>query len=220
MSKEFMQDRLTPYNSVVVLIDYQVQFALTIPSKERRGLTRNAVSLAKTARMFSIPTVLTTIGEETFGGPLFPKLAEVLPEGKVLPRLAMSIWEDDGIVSAIETTGRNRLVMAGLWTDFSVALSAIQALERGYDVVVVTDVCGDLSPKAHYDATQRMIRAGAVPMTWLQVFLELEYDPDRKQHNDLYLSLVKEHAGAYGLDIEYPLGGLDSKRGRKITKRI
>jgi len=187
---------------------------------ERHRLIRNAVSLAKTARTFSIPTVLTTIGEEAFGGPLFPKLHEVLPEGKLFPRLTMSIWDDDGIVKAIETTGRNRLVMAGVWTDFCVVRSVTQALERGYEVFVVADVCGDLSPQADDDATRRMIQAGAVPMTWLQVLLELEYDPQHKHHNDLYVSVVKEHAGAYGLDIEYPLGSVNARRGKKMTKRI
>ena len=166
MDNEFIHNRLTPYDCVVIMIDCQLQIALTINAVERHRLIRNAVSLAKTASMFSIPTFLTTIGEESFGGPIFPKLHEVFPEGKPFSRTTMSLWEDDGIVTAIETTGRNRLVMAGLWTDFCVVRSVTQALDRGYPVFVVTDVCGDLSPQAHDNAIRRMIQAGAVPMTW------------------------------------------------------
>jgi len=220
MDNRFIHNRLTPYDCVVIMIDCQLQFVLTINAMERHRLIRNAVSLAKTARMFSIPTVFTTIGEESFGGPIFPKLREVFSEENIFPRTTMSLWEDDRIVTAIEATGRNRLVMAGLWTDFCVVRSVTQALERGYEVFVVTDVCGDLSPWAHDDAIRRMIRAGAVPVTWLQLLLELEYDPEHKHQNELYLTMVKEHAGAYGLDIEYPLGAVNPRRGKKMTKRI
>ena len=220
MGDGLIHDRLTPYDCVFIMIDYQLQFALTINAVDRHSLVRNAVGLAKTARMFSIPTVFTTLGENSFGGPVFPKLREVFPGGKTFPRMSMSLWEDEDVVTAIEAAGRHRLVVAGLWTDFCVVRSVLPALERGYEVFVVTDACGDLTLRAHDDAIQRMIHAGAVPMTWLQVFLELEFDPKRKHHNDLYLSMVKEHAGAYGLDVVYPLGNSPSRRIKKMARRV
>jgi len=194
---------LTPYNSTIVLLDYQSRFALTLNSPSAKTLIQNAVNLAKVAITFSIPTVLTTVGETSFGGPVLSKLQEVLPGQKPIDRMTINPWEDGRITSAVEKTGRHKLVVAGLWTDFGVALFAVGALQAGYDVCTVVDACGDVSERAHRIALERMIQEGAVPMTWLQLFLTLHRESSSPDAYEMLLNIVNDHANLYGLEMQY-----------------
>lgn len=194
---------LSPDNCAVVLIDYQPQMLFAVKSVDGQTLVNNAVGLAKAARLFKVPTILTTVAEKSFSGPTFAQLREVLFDLKPIDRTTMNSWEDPKVVDAVKKTGRKKLVMGGLWTEVCIVLPTIQALEAGYEVYVVADACGGTSPVAHDVAIQRMVQAGAVPITWLQFLLELQRDWARQETYDAVLALAKEHAGAYGVGIQY-----------------
>lgn len=198
-----IRELLSPKNCTLLLVDYQPQMLFAVHSIDGQTLINNAVGLAKSARVFKIPTVLATIAEKTFSGPTFPELTAVFPKLKPIDRTSINAWEDKRVVAAVEKTGRKKLIVAGLWTELCVAMPVIHALEAGYDVYFVSDACGDVNTVAHDMAVQRMIQAGAVPLTWLQVLLELQRDWARKETYDAVLQVCREHAGAYGVGIRY-----------------
>ena len=194
---------LTPDNFTLVLVDYQPQMAFAVHSIDGQTLVNNAVGLAKSAKLFKVPTILTTIAEKSFSGPMFPQIMDVFPGEKPIDRTTMNFWEDKNVRKALDKIGRKKLLLAGLWTEICIALPTIQAIESGYEVYFVADACGDVSSDAHYLAVQRMIQAGAVPMNWLQVMLELQRDWARSETYHGVMDIAKEHAGAYGIGIEY-----------------
>ena len=164
----------------MILIDCQTELALTVSSIDGQILLKNTVSLAKAAKSFNIPTILTTIRARSFGGPIFPQLEKIFPDRKPIDCNTMSVWEDRNVVAEVRKTCSKKLVMSGVWTDFCVALSTVHALKDGYEVYVVTDACGDLSVRAHEMAIERMIQAGAVTITLSKVLLELQCNRVRK----------------------------------------
>jgi nicotinamidase-related amidase len=194
---------LTPDNSVVLLIDHQPQMAFAVTSHDAGDIINNTVGLAKTAEAFGVPLVLTTVAAETFSGPLFNEVQAVYPEMVPIDRTTMNAWEDQRFVDAVRTTGRKRLVIAGLWTEICVTLPTLSALAEGYEVYIVTDASGGVTPEAHDMAVQRMIQAGAIPMTWLQVLLEYQRDWARTETYAATTAIVKEHGRAYGLGVYY-----------------
>ncbi len=212
--------QLTPYNCVFIFMDHQVHFAFTINSADGKGLVKNVVDLAKMARVHGIPTLLTTVGAESFGGPILSELSDIFPEEELIDRVTMSLWEDDRILSAVERIGRYKLVVSGLGTGFCVAPTVIQAVERGYQVYLVVDACGDLSFQAHTKAIQRMVEAGAVPVTWLQVFLELKGSLVSQETYDVFVRIAEEHARSYGLDKSLDLIGSQSRWAKRQTRSI
>ncbi|WDV56203.1 hydrolase [Streptomyces coeruleorubidus] len=196
-------DLLTPDNCAVLFVDHQPQMFFGIGSGDRTAIINATVGLAKAARAFDVPVVLSTVAAESFSGPLLPQLADVFPEQKIIDRTTMNAWEDLDFVEAVKSTGRRKLVLAGLWTEVCIVLPTLSALAQGYEVYVVTDASGGVSPQAHEHAVQRMIQAGAVPVTWVQVLLELQRDWARTDTYSATTDVVKEHAGAYGLGIVY-----------------
>jgi nicotinamidase-related amidase len=166
---------LTPEESVLLLIDHQAfQFA-NLHSHEPTMVVNNVVGLAKIAKVFDVPTILTTVLEER-GGNLLQPLQDVFPEQKPINRTTLNSWEDQRVVDAGAATGRKKLVIAGLYTEICVAFPAIHALADGYDVYVVTDASGGVTTEAHERAVQRMIQAGVVPITWAAVGAEWQRD--------------------------------------------
>jgi nicotinamidase-related amidase len=163
----------------------------------------NAVNLAKIAMTFSIPTTLTTVGATSFGGPLLPKLREVFRDLEPIDRTTINPWEDSRVLTKIEKAGRNKLLVAGLWTDFGVSIFVLEALRLGYEVYIVVDACGDMSAKAHRIAIERMLQEGAVPMTWLQVLLTFHREWAPTDTYEVLLHAAEEHARTYGLDLQY-----------------
>jgi nicotinamidase-related amidase len=151
-----------------------------VQSTDRQLLINNTVGLAKAARAFGLPTLVTTVTEKTFGGPMPGQLTEVFPDGWV-DRTTMNPWEDDNVVAKIAEFGRPKLILAGLWTEVCVATPALSALEAGYEAYVVVDACGGTSEEAHEAAVQHMVQAGAAPVTWLRVMLELQRDWARQE---------------------------------------
>ncbi len=212
--------RLTPYNCMFIFMDQQVHFAFTVNSTDGKGLVKNVVDLAKTARIHGIPTLLTTVGTESFGGPILSELGDIFPEEDLIDRASISLWEDDAILSAVERIGRPNLVVSGLGTSFCVAPSVIQAVERGYQVYLVVDACGDLSFSAHTKAIHRMVEAGAVPVTWLQVFLELKGGLVSQEAYDVFVRIAEEHARSYGLDKSLDLIGSQSRWAKRQSRSV
>ncbi|MFI5640471.1 hydrolase [Streptomyces goshikiensis] len=196
-------DLLTPDNSVMVFVDHQPQMFFGVGSGDRTAVINATVGLAKAARAFDVPAVLTTVAAESFSGPILPQLAEVFPGHEVIDRTSMNAWEDEALVAAVKATGRRKIILSGLWTEVCLVLPALSALEQGYEVYVVSDASGGVSPAAHEHAVQRMLAAGAVPVTWIQVLLELQRDWAREETYGAVMEVVKEHAGAYGLGVLY-----------------
>jgi nicotinamidase-related amidase len=194
---------LSPENCALVMIDFQPQMAFATKSIDGQMLINNAVGLAKSAKIFGIPTIFTTIGEKRFAGPMFPQIIRIFPGQQMIDRTTMNCWEDDRVVSAFKNTGRKKLVLAGLWTEVCISMPAIQAIEEGYEVYIVADACGGTTTMAHDMAMERMIQAGAVPIIWLSFLLELQRDWARLETYEAVTSLAMEDAGTYGMGIEY-----------------
>jgi nicotinamidase-related amidase len=204
-SGEFMtiHSLLTPENSTVIFIDHQPQMTFGVANIDRQTLINNTVGLAKAAKIFNVPTILTTVETKSFSGYMWPQLLEIFPDQTPIERTSMNSWEDAKFVAEVERIGRKKLVMAALWTEVCLAFPAIQAMEAGYEVYAVVDASGGTSQVAHDTAIQRIVQAGAVPVTWQQVLLEYQRDWARKETYDAVIAAVKEHSGAYGVGVEY-----------------
>ena len=185
---------LTPEESVLLLIDHQpFQFA-NLHSHEPTMVINNVILLAKTAKAFGVPTILTTVVEES-GGYLLQGLQDVFPDQKPINRTFINTWEDSRVVDAVKATGRKKLIIAGLWTEICVAMPAIQALDDGYAVYVVTDASGGTTREAHDMAVQRMVHAGVVPITSMAVGAELQRDWAREATVAGLAAAVGQHGG-------------------------
>jgi nicotinamidase-related amidase len=194
---------LTPDNSVVALIDHQPQMLFGVANFDRQGVINNVVALAKAARVFDLPVVLSTVESKSFSGNLWPQIQAVFPGKVPIERTSMNSWDDKNFVAAIEKTGRKKIVLAGLWTETCVTLPTVQAIHDGYEVYVVEDCCGDVSQLAHDNAMKRVIQAGAKPVTALMVMLEWQRDWANLATYDAVMDIVKNHFGAYGMGVEY-----------------
>jgi nicotinamidase-related amidase len=194
---------LTPENHTLILIDHQPQMAFATRSIDVAELRNNVTGLAKAAKAFNVPTILTTVAEKSFSGPIFPELQAVLPDQKPIDRTTMNTWEDQRVVDAVKKIGRKKLVIASLWTEVCLLEPALSAIDDGYDVYIVTDASGGVSKESHDMAVQRMVQAGAHPVTWVQYMLELQRDWARGETYVAVTEIAKEHAGGYGLGIVY-----------------
>jgi nicotinamidase-related amidase len=195
---------LNPDDHTLILIDHESQMAFAVGSQPIENLRNNTVGLAKSAKLFEVDTIVTTVAEKSFSGPLFPGLRAVFPDASTyIDRTTMNSWEDKRVVKQVEEHGNKKLVFAGLWTEVCVVGPVISALEDGYQVYVVADASGGVSAEAHAMAMQRMIQAGAIPMTWMQYLLELHRDWARVGKYAEVTAIAVEHGGAYGLGIDY-----------------
>lgn len=194
---------LTPDNHTLLVIDHQPQMAFATHSIDIVTLRNNVTALAKAAKVFNVPTILTTVAEKTFSGPLFPELRAVFPEQTPIDRTTMNAWEDERITAAINKADRNKVVIAALWTEVCGVGPVLSALDQGYEVYFVTDASGGVSKEAHDMAVLRMVQAGAMPITWLQYMLELQRDWARQETYEAVTGIAKEHGGGYGLGIIY-----------------
>src|SRR5215831_10774787 len=201
MSKE-LQGLLTPNESVVALIDYQPQMFFGVGSHERHLVLNNAVALAKAARLFEVPVILTTVVGKTFAGTLLPEIQIVFSGQDPIERTTMNSWEDRKFKSALTEFGRKKIILAGLWTEVCVCFPSIDAIAEGYEVHVPTDACADLTIEAHERAVQRAIQVGVVPMTTLQVMFEWQRDWARSETYDGCMEILKAHS-AHGIGLHY-----------------
>ncbi|MBJ3782028.1 hydrolase [Enterobacter asburiae] len=195
---------LTPANCQIIFIDHQPQMAFGVQSIDRQVLKNNTVALAKAARVFNIPTIITTVETESFSGNTYPELLDVFPGQDILERTSMNSWDDQKVRDALKANGKKKVVVAGLWTEVcnnSFALCAM--LEGDYEIYMVADASGGTSKEAHDYAMQRMIQAGVIPVTWQQVMLEWQRDWARKETYTAVMDIVREHSGAYGMGVDY-----------------
>lgn len=195
---------LTPANCQIIFIDHQPQMAFGVQSIDRQVLKNNTVALAKAAKVFNIPTIITTVETESFSGNTYPELLDVFPGQDILERTSMNSWDDQKVRDALKATGKKKVVVAGLWTEVcnnSFALCAM--LEGDYEIYMVADASGGTSKEAHDFAMQRMIQAGVIPVTWQQVMLEWQRDWARKETYTAVMDIVREHSGAYGMGVDY-----------------
>ncbi len=201
---------LTPEEAVLVLIDHQpFQFA-NLHSHEPTMIVNNVIALAKTAKFFDIPTILTTVVEER-GGYLIKGLQDVFPDQKPIDRTFINTWEDERVVEAVKAAGRRKVIMAALWTEICLAMPAIQAAGEGYEVYAVTDASGGVSAEAHEMAVHRMVQAGITPITWMAVAGELQRDWAREDTAGAVGALLAEHGGGTGIAFAWELQLLSHK---------
>lgn len=200
---------LTPENHSLVLIDYEGQMAFATNSHSMQELRQNAGLICGASKVFNVPVINTTVGEEHFAGPVFPEILEHYPksEYKYIDRSSMNTWEDEPAWNAITSTGKKKIVMAGLWTSVCIVYPALSALEEGYEVYVITDACGDVTLEAHNQAVTRMVQAGVQPITSVQYVLELQRDWKRPTAGPVS-KLMKRYAGTYGIGMQYAEGML------------
>lgn len=197
---------LNPTNHALVMIDHEGQMAFATKSITTDELRNNVGIVVGTSKIFKIPTVVTTVAEKSFSGPLFPEILEAYPNKDThIDRTTMNTWEDVNAHKAIvNAAGKNKkIVMGGLWTSVCIVGPVLSALNDGYDVYVITDASGDVSKEAHDQAVTRMVQAGAKPITSLQYLLELQRDWARQETYAAVTALVVKYGGAYGLGIQY-----------------
>ena len=201
---------LTPQDSVLLLIDHQAfQFA-NLHSHEPTLIVNNVAGLAKAAKAFQVPTILTTVLEER-GGLLIKDVQDVFPDQKPINRTFINAWEDKRVVEAVKKTGRKKLVIASLWTEMCLAMPSIQAQGEGYNVYVVTDASGGVSVEAHDMAIRRMVQAGVTPITWLALSGEWQRDWARTETLGAVAEVLAQHGGASGIALAWEMQLLGGK---------
>jgi nicotinamidase-related amidase len=210
---------LTPQNSQLIFIDQQPQMAFGVQSIDRQVLKNNVVALAKAAKVFNIPTTITTVESESFSGFTYPELLDVFPDKKVLERTSMNSWDDQKVRDALAAAGRKKVVVSGLWTEVcNITFALCAMLEGEYEIYMVADASGGTSKEAHDYAMQRMVQAGVVPMTWQPVMLEWQRDWARRDTYDAIMDIVREHSGAYGMGVDYAYTMVHKAQQRTATK--
>jgi nicotinamidase-related amidase len=194
---------LKPTDHALIMIDFQSQMSFATHSIDAITLRNNAGLVARAAASFKVPTILTTVAEKSFSGPMFSEVTDPFPGQGLLDRTSMNTWEDAAVIKQVNAIGKTRLVMAGLWTSVCIVGPALSALDQGFEVYVITDACGDVSSEAHNRAVERMVQAGARPMTALQYLLELQRDWARTESYESTTDIARQYGGAYGLGIIY-----------------
>jgi nicotinamidase-related amidase len=193
----------TPQDSAIVFIDHQPQMTFGVANMDRATLMNNVTLLARVAKEYNVPAVLTAVETESFSGYIWPQLLDVFPGQPVVERSSMNSWDDAGFRKAIEATGKKNIVMTGLWTEVCVTWPTIEMLGAGYNVYVVEDCCGATSQAAQDAGLSRMVQAGAVRTTTIAALLEWQRDWKDHTHYDALMGILKQQAGAYGSGVEY-----------------
>jgi nicotinamidase-related amidase len=212
-------EMLTPQNSAIALIDYQPAMYQGVQSHDRNVTFHNVQVLAKAAKLFGIPTVISTVAKDSFSGPFMPEVTQLFPNPDPIDRTSINFWLDANFRKAIQATGRKKLVVAGLWTEACVLFGSLDLLKEGFEVYIPADACGDVSPEAHDRAMDRLVQAGAVPITSLQYLFELQQDWARSATYDGVMEILKAHS-PYGIQVRFSkwaLGEHASEAGVKVA---
>ncbi len=205
---------LTPRDHTLIMIDHQSQMAFATHSIDAVQLRNNAALVAHAAAGFDVSTIVTTVAEKSFSGPVFDEIKDAFPGAEITDRTSMNTWEDENVIRRVNAIGKKRIVLAGLWTGVCIVGPALSALDQGFEVYVIADACGDVSAEAHERAMDRMVQAGARPMTSLQYLLELQRDWARTDSYELTTGIAKKFGGAYGLGIIYAQTMFHAKEGQ------
>ena len=204
---------LTPSDHTLILIDYQSQMAFATKSIGMVELRNNAGLVAHAAKEFGVSTIVTSVAAKSFSGPFFDEVLTAFPGAEVIDRSSMNTWEDPRIAAQVNAIGKNRLVMAGLWTSVCIVGPSLSALDQGFEVYVIADACGDVSDEAHERAMARMVQAGVQPMTSLQYLLELQRDWARTETYEKTVGVATKFGGAYGIGLNYAKGMFGGHEG-------
>jgi nicotinamidase-related amidase len=194
---------LTPENCGVVFIDHQPQMFFGVANIDRQILLNNVLVLAKAAKIFGVPVILTAAESNGFGGNITPQLRELFPDQRPIERTGMNAWDNEEFVAAVKRTGRRNFLIAALWSETCLVFPAVQMLEEGFGIYAVEDASGGTSQTAHAAAIRRIEQAGGVSLTAMQVLLEFQRDWTREEHFDEVMAVVKEHCGACAQRVEY-----------------
>ena len=194
---------ISPNDHTLILIDFQSQMSFATKSIAPELLRNNAALIANAAASFGVSTILTTVAEKSFSGPMFEEITAAFPGQELLDRTSMNTWEDAAVIRVVNAIGKPRIVLAGLWTSVCIVGPALSALSQGFEVYVIADACGDVSAEAHERAMARMVQAGARPITSLQYLLELQRDWGRTDTYGMTTGIAQKYGGAYGLGIIY-----------------
>ena len=195
---------ITADNSALVFIDHQPQMSFGVASGiDRQLLVNNVLMLAKGAKEFGVPVILTTVETESFSGAMWPQLLDIFPNQKPIERTGMNSWDTPAFRDAIKATGKKNILLSGLWTEVCITWPTLNMLAEGYNIYVVDDACAGTSPAAHEAALSRMTQAGAVRMTAVATVLEFQRDWAKRDHYNALMDIFREHGGAYGVGIEY-----------------
>jgi nicotinamidase-related amidase len=194
---------IAPRDHTLIMIDFQSQMAFATKSIDAVLLRSNAALVAHAAKGFGVSTILTTVAEKSFSGPMFSEITDAFPGRALLDRTSMNTWEDAAVIAEVNRLGKTRLVLSGLWTSVCIVGPALSALDQGFEVYIIADACGDVSAEAHDRAIDRMVQAGARPMTAVQYLLELQRDWARGETYELTTGIARRFGGAYGLGITY-----------------
>lgn len=193
----------TAEDTAVVFIDHQPQMTFGVAGTDRATLVNNVTLLAKVAKEYKVPTILTAVETESFSGYIWPQLLDVFPGQPIVERTSMNSWDDEGFRAAIRATGRKNILMTGLWTEVCVTWPTIEMIAEGYNVYVVEDCCGATSPAAQEAALSRMVQAGATRLTTIGALLEFQRDWKNREHYNGLMGILKGQGGAYGIGVEY-----------------
>jgi len=209
---------LTPGDHTLIMIDFQAQMAFATKSIDAVTLRNNAAMVAEAAAGFKVSTILTTVAEKSFSGPMFSEITDVFPGETLIDRSSMNTWEDATVIQRVNAIGKKRLVLAGLWTSVCIVGPVLSALDQGFEVYVIADACGDVTDEAHNRAMDRMVQAGARPMTSLQYLLELQRDWARADTYELTTGIAKRFGGGYGLGLIYAESMFGASEGDHSAK--
>lgn len=193
---------LTPQNCAIALIDYQPAMFFGVQSHDRMLIMHSAAMLAKTGNLFKIPTILSTVAKDSFSGPLVEGIASLFPGKEIIDRTSINAWLDVNFRKAVEATQRKKIIVAGLWTEACVLFPTLELVKAGYQVYIPTDACGDVSAEAHERSVQRMIQAGATPITSLQLLCELQQDWARSETYNGVMEILKADS-PYGVQVSF-----------------
>ncbi len=202
MASRNLHGMVTPGDCALALIDYQPAMFSGVNSHDRGTIVQNVQVIAKAARLFKVPTILSTVAADSFSGAMIPEVAGIFPRQKPVDRTSINAWLDRNFQAAIEKTGRKKIVLAGLWTEACVLFPTLDLLQAGFEVYVPTDACGDISSEAHERAVARLVQAGAVPITSLQFLFELQQDWARGETYEGCMDILKAHS-PYGIEVRF-----------------
>ena len=195
-------EMLTTQNCAIALIDYQPAMYQGVQSHDRLVPFNNVQVLAKTAKLFELPTVISTVAKDSFSGPFMPEVTDLFPDYRIIDRTSMNSWLDAAFREAVYATGRKKIVVAGLWTEACVTFPTLELLREGFEVYIPADACGDLSLEAHNRAMDRAVQAGAIPITSLQFLFELQQDWARSATYNGVMEILKAHS-PYGIQVRF-----------------
>jgi nicotinamidase-related amidase len=197
------QQMISPADCALALIDFQPAMFQGVQSTDRKTIIDHVQVLARAAKLFKVPTIISTVARDSFSGPFMPEVTEgIFPDLPVIDRTSINSWLNADFRAAVKATGRKRFVVAGLWTGACVNFPTLDMLKEGYEIFVVADACGDTSPEAHERAMQRMVQAGAVPITALQFIFELQQDWARGETYDGVMDILKSLT-PYGTQVRF-----------------